>query len=153
MEKLSKYWEFFKINSAGNIQLETIVAAQMYFKKQFVSFDETLDVTDTAIVSQLWQNHLLEVGSCDNSKMPELCLRCYISNSIKLVCFDLETEFGKDNGFSSKDLLPFVLYDEVLSQSYPKTSYKSLATSIIQTFNPNKGSLKTWVKRYVKQHP
>ena len=34
-----------------------------------------------------------------------------------------------------------------------KSSYKSLATSLLETFNPDKGSLNTWVKRYVKQHP
>ncbi|MEO0688287.1 MAG: hypothetical protein AAFY76_25315, partial [Cyanobacteria bacterium J06649_11] len=83
----------------------------------------------------------------------ELCLRCYISGLIIAVCSDLGVRFGNDNGFSRKDLLPFVLDDEVLLQSSRNNSYKSLATLIMQTFDSSKGSLKTWVNRYVKQHP
>ena len=145
MEEQSKYWKFVKINSAGEVQFQTMVAAQSYFKQQFANVDDN-SIADAAIVRQLWQQVDLK-----KLKPAQLCLRCYISRLIYWVCFDLAKNFGRDKGFTCEDLLPFVLDDEVLLKS--RNSYKSLATRILQTFDPEKGSLKTWVNRYVKQHP
>lgn len=153
MEELSKYWKFVKINSAGDIQFEKMVTAQTYFQQQFGSSNETVEIADAAIIRQLWQQMRSQQVDSFECGAAELCLRCYISRLIYWVCFDLGVRFGNDNDFSCEDLLPFVLDDEVNKQFSPKTSYKSLATSIIQTFDPTKGSLKTWVNRYVKQHP
>ena len=130
-----------------------ITAAQTYFKNQFT---DTPEVSDTKIVRQLWQQMLQ--GKEQNSNelhLAEICLRCAISHQIDRVCLDLAIKFGVHNGFSREDLLPFVLPDEILwanPKQQVKSSYKSLATSLFQTFNPDKGSLNTWVKRYVKQH-
>jgi len=145
VEEQSKYWKFVKINSAGEVRFEIVIAAQTYFQQQFVNLDNT-SIADAAIVRQLWQQ-------VDSEKLQpaQLCLRCYISKLIYWVCFDLAKNFGRDKGFTCEDLLPFVLDDEVLFKS--RNSYKSLATRILQTFDPEKGSLKTWVNRYVKQHP
>lgn len=144
IEELSKYWKFVRINSAGKVQFETMAAAQTYFQQQFAISNRTVNIADAAIVRQLLHQ---------KSEAAELCLRCYISRLIYWVCFDLGTNFGNDNGFSCEDLLPLVLDDEVLLQYKRKTSYESLATRIIKSFDPAKGSLKTWVNRYVKQHP
>lgn len=144
---MSNYWTSVKINSAGEVRFETMLAAQTYFQQQFGSCDETLNIANTAIVRQLWQQ-----VNYHQSQPAQLCLRCYISRLIYWVCVDLGNNFGRDKGFSCEDLLPFVLDDEVLLQ-YSSSSYKSLATRIVQTFDPNKGSLKTWVNRHVKQHP
>ena len=145
MEEQSKYWKFAKINSAGKVRFETMVVAQTYFQQQFVNLDDT-SIADAAIVRQLWQQVDLK-----KLEPAQLCLRCYISRLIYWVCFDLAKNFGSDKGFTCEDLLPFVLDDEVLLKS--RNSYQSLATRIIKTFDPEKGSLKTWVNRYVKQHP
>lgn len=145
MEEQSKYWKFVKINSAGEVQFQTMVAAQSYFKQQFANVDDN-SIADAAIVRQLWQQVDLK-----KLEPAQLCLRCYISRLIYWVCFDLAKNFGSDKGFTCEDLLPFVLDDEVLLKS--RNSYQSLATRIIKTFDPEKGSLKTWVNRYVKQHP
>lgn len=145
VEELSKYWKFVRINSAGKVQFETIAAAQTYFQQQFANCSGV--VADAAVIRQLWQ-----IISSQESIAAELCLRCYISRLIYWVCFDLGTNFGNDNGFSCEDLLPLVLDDEVLLQ-FSGNSYESLATRIIKSFDPAKGSLKTWVNRYVKQHP
>ena len=145
MEEQSKYWKFAKINSAGEVRFETIVAARTHFQQQFANLDDAL-IPDAAIVRQLWQQF-----DCEKLKPAQLCLRCYVSRLIYWVCFDLAKNFGRDKGFTCEDLLPFVLDDEVLLKS--RNSYKSLATRILQTFDPEKGSLKTWVNRYVKQHP
>ena len=131
-----------------------IAAAKTYFQNKFT---ETSEVSNAKIVRQLWQ----QVGSggekgSQNPNLAEICLRCSISHQIDRVCSDLVNRFGLSHGFNCEDLLPFVLPDEIL-WSYPrkqlKSSYKSLATSLLETFNPDKGSLNTWVKRYVKQHP
>jgi len=155
VEESSKYWKFVKINSAGDIQFETMVTAQTYFQEKFGGCNGTVDIADAAVIRQLWhQINSQKLDSIDSKQCEsaQLCLRCYISRLIYWVCFDLEANFGNDNSFNCKDLLPFVLDDEVLLQ-FSNKSYQSLATRIIQTFDPGKGSLKTWVNRYVKQHP
>ena len=153
MVLVSNYWRFVKLDSTNQRQMQMITAAQTYFQNQFT---ETPEVSDTKIVRQLWQQMLQ--GKEQNSNelhLAEICLRCAISHQIDGVCTDLGIRFGVYNGFSREDLLPFVLPDEVLwanGKQKTKSSYKSLATSLFQTFNPDKGSLNTWVKRYVKQH-
>ena len=153
MASVSNYWRFVKLDSTNQRQMQMITAAQTYFQNQFT---ETPEVSDTKIVRQLWQQ--MVQGKEQNSNelhLAEICLRCAISHQIDRVCRDLGIRFGVHNGFSREDLLPFVLPDEVLwanGKQKTKSSYKSLATSLFQTFNPDKGSLNTWVKRYVKQH-
>mgnify|MGYP001793407480 CR=1 FL=1 len=148
-----------------------LAAAHNYFKEKFPDLSEDDEVTDAAIIRQLWQDKSSQV--LEDYNLAQICLRCYISQQIYRVCFDLGGRFGISNGFNAEDLFPLVLDDEVmLSQSkynksqsgigqYNKSqsnksqsnSYKSLATNILQTFDPGKGSLKTWISRYVKQHP
>ena len=134
-----------------------IVAAQTYFQKQGLAQAE---VSDAAVVRFLWQQRVGEADT-DECYLAEICLRCYISHQIYQVCLDLATKFGNRNGFTCQDLLPFVLDDEVLLAT-PKgqqklrastQSYQSVATTVLKTFDPAKGSLSTWVNRYVKQHP
>lgn len=131
-----------------------IAAAQTYFQNQFT---EIPSISDVKIVNQLWQQmHQDGETNGNESHLAEVCLRCAISHQIDRVCLDLAIKFGIHNGFTREDLLPFVLPDEVLwvnAKRQAKSSYKSLATSLLQTFNPDKGSLNTWIKRYVKQHP
>ncbi|MGB3638015.1 MAG: hypothetical protein WBA39_10640 [Rivularia sp. (in: cyanobacteria)] len=153
MVNISNYWQFVKLDYTNQRQIQMITAAQTYFKNQFT---ETPEVSDTKIVGQLWQQMLQ--GKEENSNelhLAEICLRCAISHQIDGVCANLGIKFGIKNGFSREDLLPLVLPDEVLwanRKQKTKSSYKSLATNLLETFNPDKGSLNTWVKRYVKQH-
>ncbi len=133
-----------------------MVVARTYFHSLF---PEKVEVGDATIQRQLWQQmRVNNQTDTDASNLPEICLRCYISHRIYQVCFDLGTKFGSRNGFSCEDLLPFVLDDEVLlaaqtQQTRPGSSYQSLATTVLKTFDPARGSLNTWVSRYVKQHP
>ncbi len=125
-----------------------ITAAQSYFKKQFP--DLTQVESHTKVERQLWQQIL------KGDELAETCLRCYISHQIYQVCLDLGTKFGSQNGFDCQDLLPFVLDDEIplaKRQSTGSSSYQSLASTVLKTFDPAKGTLNTWVNRYVKQHP
>ena len=97
MEEQSKYWKFVKINSAGEVQFQTMVAAQSYFKQQFANVDDN-SIADAAIVRQLWQQVDLK-----KLQPAQLCLRCYISRLIYWVCFDLAKNFGSDKGFTCED--------------------------------------------------
>ena len=138
-----------------------IVAAQTYFQKQGLAQTE---VSDAAVVRSLWQQMRVS-GEADTDQcyLAEICLRCYISHQIYQVCLDLATKFGRRNGFTCQDLLHFVLDDEVLlatptgqqsnRANSTQSSYQSVATRVLKTFDPAKGSLSTWVNRYVKQHP
>jgi hypothetical protein len=146
---VSKYWKFVKLTSNNKYRVEMIAAVRTYVES---SFPSRFDVADTAIQQQFWQKMRL------GEKLAEVGLRCYISHKIYQVCFDLGSKFGSRNGFNYQDLLPYVLDDEVLlalevQQNRPSSAYQSLATTILTTFHPNKGSLSTWVNRYVKQHP
>ncbi|MEM7557059.1 MAG: hypothetical protein AAF378_23815 [Cyanobacteria bacterium P01_A01_bin.84] len=165
MSHISYYWNFVKVNSNGKCKIEMLTAARAYFKKQFRDSADDVEVADTAIIRQLWQNKHSQVG--EDWGFAEICLRCYISQQIYRVCFDLGVKFGSSHSFHAKDLFPLVLDDQITlntsqsntSQLYKSQSntsqssaYQSLATNVLQTFNPTKGSLKTWISRYVKQH-
>lgn len=141
-----------------------IVAAQTYFHSSFPGLAQKVEVSDAALVRSLWQQMRFPKETDTNERyLAEICLRCYISHQIYQVCLDLGTKFGNRNGFTCQDLLPFVLDDEVLlttptqqqklSSKSTQSSYQSLATTVLKTFDPAKGSLNTWVNRYVKQHP
>ncbi len=150
MAVLSKYWEFVKLDFTSSRRVETMVAAQTYFHSSFTALNPSAELSDAMVQRQLWQQ-------MRSAKEAELCLRCYISHQIYQVCLDLGMKFGKSKGFACEDLLPIVLGDEVLlaTPSQPKVNgtYRSLATTVLKTFDPSKGSLNTWVSRYVKQHP
>lgn len=162
MGLVSKYWNFVKLDSTSKRQVKMIAAAQTYFHSSFPGLTEQAEVADAMLVRQLWQQTRQNTET-DEHYLAEICLRCYISHQIYQVCYDLGVKFGSSNGFTCQDLLPFVLDDEVLlatqiqqkkiTSSTSSKAYQSLATTLLQTFDPAKGALNTWVNRYVKQHP
>lgn len=154
MSYISKYWHFVKFNSANKHQVEVNTAAQNYLQAEF---SESPDISHTEIIRHLWQQMQQNPKSSSNEcHLSEICLRCYISGQIYQVCLDLAQRFGRKYGFDCEDLLPFVISDEILwakpRKSEHNSSYKSLTTNILDTFDPNKGSLNMWVNRYVKQN-
>ncbi|ARV59867.1 hypothetical protein BZZ01_15615 [Nostocales cyanobacterium HT-58-2] len=156
MVSISKYWQLVKLNSTGSRRVETMIAAKTYFQNQFPEWTQQVNVADTTIQRQLWQQ--MQQGGdikSDHRFLAESCLRCYISHQIDQACLDLGVKFGSRHGFTYEDLLPFVLDDEGLlsSNSQQSVPYRSLAMTILQTFDPAKGTLNTWVTRYVRQHP
>jgi hypothetical protein len=64
---------------------------------------------------------------------------------------NLEKQFGVVGGFTSRDLLPYVLDDDGRLQ--PKSSYQCFSLVILQGFDINQSSLSSWTNRKVKQHP
>lgn len=87
-------------------------------------------------------------------------MRCFISKQIEQATLQLEAKFGKNHGFTRYDLFPIVLTDVVLGENRCSSTqskrinstYTSLATEILQTFDPERGSLANWTIRLVRHH-
>ncbi|MGB3653529.1 MAG: hypothetical protein WBA41_20265, partial [Rivularia sp. (in: cyanobacteria)] len=100
---------------------------------------------------QLQLLNLYGDASDDKSVNAQRCLLCFISWEIEKVCLNLEKQFGTVGGFTSRDLLPYVLDDDGRLQ--PRSSYQCYSLVILQSFDINQSSLSSWTNRKVKQHP
>ncbi len=152
----SKYWRQIKINSSGSCQILEIAEAKQFFTSNFPEYLAGSDVSDINIQRQLleWMgDNYPEINPEINPLLAERCLLCFISWQIERVCQQLATNFGKNHGFTSRDLFPYVLTDDGrISSQRKQTSSPSFAQEILQTFDPNQGGLATWTIRKVKQH-
>lgn len=135
--------------------MEEVPSAKAFFFQQFADLLTQSNVLDASVQRQLWQ-WLQAAGAVEqaNREPAEYCLRCLISHQIEQACVQLAAKFGARHGFTRSDLLPFVLDDQLpISKRQVSTSYRSLACQILQTFNPDKAGLSTWVVRQVRHHP
>lgn len=151
----SRYWRLVRIDATGGCKVEAIDSLAAFFRQEFPEFAGGGEVQDTFI-----QRRLLDLlhNDSDRSILAEGCLRCFISNQIEQVCLQLEEQFGREHGFTRYDLFSFVLDDLDLLLLHQRGSlqqgaYKSLATEILQKFNPEKGNLSTWATQLTKHHP
>lgn len=152
MGTISKYWRQIKINSSGSRQIVEIPEVKHFFTSNFPEYLTVNDVPDPKIQHQLliWMR---EENPEKNPLFAERCLLCFISWQIEQVCQHLATNFGQNHGFTSKDLYPYVLTDNGKISSQKKQNYDySFAQEILQSFDPNQGSLASWTTRKVKQH-
>ncbi|MEO1376424.1 MAG: hypothetical protein AAFW70_19415 [Cyanobacteria bacterium J06635_10] len=148
----SIYWTLVKIDGAGNRQTQSIPSAQRFFTEVFAILDgSNLSKRDIHL-------HLLDLykginrDASENKRMnAQRCLLCFISWEIEKVCLNLERQFGGAGGFSSRDLLPYVLDDDGREQ--PSSSYQCYSLEILQSFDINQSSLPSWTNRKVRQHP
>jgi hypothetical protein len=170
----SKYWQLVRLDSTGRRRIQEIPVAKAFFTEQFADQLQQVDLPDAAIqqkLMQMWQEQSVEA---------EYCLRCYLSNQIVQVCLQLETQFGKQHGFTCNELLAFVLDDvgrnerarpsstdlnteTIAAPSFPNPkskiqnpkwrNYPTFSTTVLQSFDPNRASLNTWVTQLVRRHP
>ncbi|MGD1809288.1 hypothetical protein ACP6PL_28175 [Dapis sp. BLCC M126] len=155
MGTISKYWRHIKINSSGSRQILEIAEAKEFFTSNFPEYLTASDVPDIKIQRQLlaWMGDNSDTNPEINPLLAERCLLCFISCQIEGVCQQLAANFGKNHGFISRDLFPYVLTDDGRISSQRKQTYApSFAQEILQSFDPNQGSLATWTTRKVKQH-
>lgn len=151
IERPMRYWQLVRLNGAGQRQAEEVPIARAFFQDRFAA----AAISDAQIQRELLQ--LLRQDSADRQGA-ELCLQCFISQQIEQVCVQLERKFGDRHGFTRYDLLPFVLDDDFragqrLSHGRVSIPYRSLSCQILQTFNPDRAGLSTWVMRQVRHHP
>ncbi|WP_071515480.1 hypothetical protein [Geitlerinema sp. PCC 9228] len=147
----SRYWQLAKLTAAGTVLIVEIPSAKEFFRQQFPHIFHSDSIADTNIEPRLlalWQDPQYQ-------EKVSLCWRCYISHQICRVCSQLEKQFGQQHGFNRDDLLPLVLNDSLESiksmASASVPSYQPLAVQILQTFNPQRGSLANWVDKLVKR--
>ncbi len=155
MGTISKYWRHIKINSSGSRQILEIAEAKEFFTSNFPEYLTVSEVPDLKIQRQLleWMGDNSDTNLEINSLLAERCLLCFISWQIEGVCEKLAANFGKNYGFKSRDLFPYVLTDDGrISSKTKQTSAPSFAQEILQSFDQNQGSLATWTIRKVKQH-
>lgn len=143
----SKYWQLVRLDSTGRRRIEEIAAAKVFFCEQFADQLQQVDLPDGAIQRQLMQLRQ------EQSTEAERCLRCYISNQIVQVCLQLETQFGKQHGFTCNELLAFVLDDVGRNERSRQSNYQAFSTTVLQSFDPDRASLNTWVTQLVRRHP
>ncbi len=151
MSNPSKYWKLAKLKSSGGYTISEMADAKTFFTSAFPEFANWTQVRKDLIESQLIQ-WVRQPESEQNSQGAELCLLCFISSEILLICLHLEERFGAKHGFKCHDLLPFVL-DEPGLRPVKTQPYLSLSRQILQSFDPKQSSLATWTNRKVKFHP
>ncbi|NES07247.1 MAG: hypothetical protein F6K22_33315 [Okeania sp. SIO2F4] len=155
MGTISKYWRHIKINSSGSRQILEIAEAKEFFTSNFPEYLTVSEVPDLKIQGQLleWMGDNSDTNLEINYLLAERCLLCFISWQIEGVCQQLAANFGKNYGFNSRDLFPYVLTDDGrIYNKRKQTSAPSFAQEILQSFDQNQGSLATWTIRKVKQH-
>ncbi len=143
------YWTLIKINAAGNRQVQSIPSAETFFNQVFAQLIDVLTANNKDIQLQLL--NLYGDTSDDKSVNAQRCLLCFISWEIEKVCLNLEKQFGISGGFTSRDLLPYVLDDDGRLQW--KSSYQCFSLKILQSFDVNQSSLSSWTNRKVRQRP
>ncbi|NJN11824.1 MAG: hypothetical protein HC815_29185 [Richelia sp. RM1_1_1] len=143
------YWTLIRINAAGNRQVQPIPSAETFFNQVFAKLIDVSNPNNKDIQLQLL--NLYEDASFDQHMNAQRCLLCFISWEIEKTCLNLEKQFGVVGGFTSRDLLPYVLDDDGRLQ--PKNSYQCFSLVILQSFDINQSSLSSWTNRKVKQHP
>lgn len=142
----SNYWQLVKLDSAGKRRVEIMISAKDYLYHLFPDSLEQTEITDSTIQSELWRKFQSDDAERDRA---ELCLRCFISHQVDQACLNLALKFGQRNGFTHLEVLPFVLDDDGRPQ---RSNYRSLWKTILESFNPAKAALSTWVNLQVKQH-
>lgn len=172
MDDASYYWTFLYLTAAGHLRSRPHDPARAYFEPQYSDLIAQLPSSHRGIQRRLVQHLNGEsraeiVPSQEASELspPEACLRCFISRQIRYACQQLEDQFGKSNGFTRFDLLVLVLNDDRLLTTRPAprpsspdqsqhqaNTYRSLATEILESFDPECSSLSNWTVRLVRHH-
>ena len=145
---LTYYWTLVKIGAASHRQVQLIASAETFFR-QVIAVTNAGNLSHNEIQLQLLNLYGDKYG--DRNVNAQRCLLCFISWEIEKVCLNLEKQFGNNGGFTSRDLLPYVLDDDGRLQ--PKSSYQCYSLEILDSFDINQSNLSSWTNRKVKQHP
>lgn len=143
-----KYYTLVLLGSDGKRKLKEIEVAKVFLTNFFADISDTNPELDVIIQTQLMQLYL--DNSSQSNLLVQRCLLCFISWQIEQSCIALERKFGDFHGFTSQDLLGYVLDDDGSLEA--SNFYQCLAREILSSFNPSKSSLSTWVSRKVRQH-
>jgi hypothetical protein len=143
MVQSSRYYHMAMLTSTGQCQLKELPLAKDAFNHQLA--DDSTASTDKEVQLALWQQW--QAGG-QEAYLARLCLRCWVSGQIALVCRQLAQQFGSTYSFTAEDLWPLVLNDDgTLEPTYEPFSLKILAS-----YDPNRGALSTWANNSTKDY-
>jgi hypothetical protein len=152
MSELSKYWKLVRIDAAESgrgYKLEQISPAQEFFVEKFPDPGDRQGQARDKVQRTLMQLSRTFIGKEENSA--ELCLRCYVSYPILQACQNRARLFGSGNGFTYRDLLPFVLNDDGKPQ---KGTFIPFSVEILNSFSlEHHCSLARWTDLRVRRNP
>lgn len=155
MASASRYWQLVQVDGSGKLRTDALLEAQAFFEQRFEVSTEQAELADTQIQRELLSLLRGEASTQSSDRsLAEQCLRCYISQQIVQVCTRLTSKYAKQ-GVQREEMLHLVLGDVVRQFStgqFVPTSARSLATEILQTFDPSQAGLNTWVFRQVRHH-
>ncbi|NJN02732.1 MAG: hypothetical protein HC873_21435 [Leptolyngbyaceae cyanobacterium SL_1_1] len=146
-----RYWRLVRIDAASRPRLLPLPTLKTFLRQILA---ELTGPSNSVLQQRLWTLWQQDAAATA-FPLAEGSLRCLISHQAQFVCRQLESQFGQRYGFSRYDLFPYVLdenYPLESLQNFDTATYRSLATDILQTYDPQKASLTTWVTRRVRHH-
>lgn len=143
----SRYWIFVRVNSFGRCKSDVLEEAKAFFNEQFPGLVNKQEIPDKDIQIQLMQWY--QSSEPHYRQRAEECLSCFISYVLKECCIALEQKNSQKYDLYKAELLPLVL-DTTHRSTHQQNrnnqdSEQSLTTQILETFNPNRSNLSTWV--------
>lgn len=149
MSESSKYWKLVRLDAAeasGGYKLQLLPSAKVFFQTQIAPLGEEQGAIDP--ITDLFD---LQTAPTTDWKLARLCLRCYISYPILQSCYKRARLFGTGNGFTYRDLLPFVLNDDGTVEPAPFTPF---AIEILNSYSTaHQCSLSYWADLRVRRNP
>ncbi|MEB3295230.1 MAG: hypothetical protein VKJ24_18910, partial [Synechococcales bacterium] len=153
MSNASRYWNLVRLEPTGRSRNRELPPVKQFFVEEFSTVADPIQNSSIQkILVHLRQGLAGSTSPPDRlakSTLAELSLRCFITSQIEQVCIQLELQFGELHGFRRNDLLPFVLDDD---GRVDLSQYQPFSCHILNTFEPDRGSLTTWTIRLVKHH-
>jgi len=144
-----QYWQIVTLTNAGKRQERTVESAWSWCQDSLIHELSTLSaqshLDEQAVNKYLWN---ITLSDSDEARYANLCLRCWVSHKIAGACAKLSAKFGQTYGFTTTDLLPFVLDDDGLVNP----SFPSFSLEILSQYDNNKSALSTWVYRKTESH-
>lgn len=154
MHEPSRYWNLIRLDATEmgrGYKLQRLPPAQEFLGQHFPECLDSVVGLDDGIPVQLLRWYRDLTPDPESRSGAELCLRCYVSYPILQSCLKRSRLFGPGNGFTYRDLLPFVLND---SGDRPQGGFVPFSIEILQSFSPDQNcTLTGWVDLRVRRNP
>jgi predicted DNA-binding protein YlxM (UPF0122 family) len=163
MSAASQYWTFLRLGLSGQTRPRSYPETQAFLEKFTDAIAET-PFPHSQIQRQLFiaMKDAEVAPESSGYRQTQWCLRCFISQRIVQTCAHLVKNRGRKHHFNLVELLIIVLDDDgqpfqTKPVLHPETQepiphYRSVAQHSLETYQPHKGSLSSWVTRLVRQH-
>jgi hypothetical protein len=155
MASASRYWRLVQVDGVGELRSNELLEARVFFQERFGVSSSQTELTDLQIQHELMAIYQGNASTRSSDRyLAEQCLRCFVSQQIVQVCSRLANKYVK-HGVRREDLLHLVLGDvarQFSAEQFASSAQRSLATEILETFDPSRAGLNTWVFRQVRHH-